>query len=257
MTQPFAPTALDERPDAIIATDPNGWSVRVRLHADQAELLIVGLDGYRRPLEFGLPIPTRDAERMIALSRGASEASVLGAEDVPTEHEHKFRVVADGWRAQADAGEELKQLYAVRDPNGWLGRVRIGETKSKLTIKGPRVGISNPEFEYTITPDFANAVWTLSPGPRLMKRRHKLDAGNGLTWEIDEFLSPAIRAFLKDEPVAEIELPRPDTPFVKPDWIGEDVSTDPAYRNDSLVDLVARTGTHPTPSAKAGPRRPR
>lgn len=252
---PTTPSAL---PDVVIAQDPNGWSIAVRRHAasEQVELLIKGMDGYRRPMEFGVPIPAPDAERMIALSRDASEAAALSLNDVPTEHEHKFKVIADGWQAQADAGEELKQLYVVRDPNGWLGRVRIGEKACKLTIKGPRVGISNPEFEYGITPDFAHAVWGISPGARLMKRRHKLPAGNGLTWEIDVFLSPAIKTFLNDQPLAEIELPSPDTPFPTPFWLGEDVSTDPDYRNDSLVDRVARAGTEPSPSNKAV-RRPR
>ena len=35
--------------------------------------------------------------------------------------------------------------------------------------------------------------------------------------------------------VAEIEIPSEDTSFEKPDWLGEEVSSDPRYFNSNLV----------------------
>jgi len=34
---------------------------------------------------------------------------------------------------------------------------------------------------------------------------------------------------------AEIELPSAETPFAKPDWVGEDVTNDHRYKNNNLA----------------------
>ena len=62
------------------------------------------------------------------------------------------------------------------------------------------------------------------------KTRYKIPAGNGLTWEIDEF-----HGVNEGLIVAEIEVPSEDTSFEKPDWLGEEVSSDPRYFNSNLV----------------------
>lgn len=59
---------------------------------------------------------------------------------------------------------------------------------------------------------------------------NKIPAGNGLTWEIDEF-----HGVNEGLIVAEIEVPSEDTSFEKPDWLGEEVSSDPRYFNSNLV----------------------
>ena len=50
-------------------------------------------------------------------------------------------------------------------------------------------------------------------------------------WEIDVF-SGANAGLV----VAEIELAHSDEPFVKPDWVGAEVSHDPRYYNVCLVE---------------------
>ena len=70
----------------------------------------------------------------------------------------------------------------------------------------------------------------LAEKPIIEKTRYKIPAGNDLTWEIDEF-----HGVNEGLVVAEIEIPSEDTAFVKPEWIGEDVSSDPRYFNSNLV----------------------
>ena len=50
-----------------------------------------------------------------------------------------------------------------------------------------------------------------------------------LKWEVDEFHG-------EDEGliIAEIELPRKDMPFEKPQWLGKEVTQDTTYYNSTL-----------------------
>ena len=69
----------------------------------------------------------------------------------------------------------------------------------------------------------------LAEKPIIEKTRYKIPMGD-FVWEIDEFFGVN-----KGLIVAEIELPSEDTPFEKPDWIGDEVSGDPRYFNSNLV----------------------
>ena len=51
-----------------------------------------------------------------------------------------------------------------------------------------------------------------------------------LKWEIDEFRSPNAGLVM-----AEIELPSEDTLFIKPSFIGEEVTHDPRYYNANML----------------------
>ncbi|MEC9134698.1 MAG: hypothetical protein VX994_00705 [Bacteroidota bacterium] len=51
----------------------------------------------------------------------------------------------------------------------------------------------------------------------------------GLTFEVDEFLSPNNNLTL-----TEIELPRENTPFQKPLWVGKEETGDPSYYNTMM-----------------------
>jgi CYTH domain-containing protein len=60
------------------------------------------------------------------------------------------------------------------------------------------------------------------------KTRHEV-MHEGMLWEVDVF-----HGANEGLVVAEIELPAEDTPFSRPDWIGEEVSQDPRYTNSRL-----------------------
>ena len=97
-------------------------------------------------------------------------------------------------------------------------------------MKGPTVGVTRLEFEYPISfEDCTTMLDQLAEKPIIEKTRYKIPMGTHV-WEIDEFFG--VNAGLI---VAEIELESEDTPFEKPEWIGEEVSGDPRYFNSNLV----------------------
>ena len=65
--------------------------------------------------------------------------------------------------------------------------------------------------------------------PIIEKYRYKVEY-HGFIWEIDEFLGENQGLI-----VAEIELEHENQAFDKPDFIGEEVSDNPRYRNSNLV----------------------
>jgi len=50
--------------------------------------------------------------------------------------------------------------------------------------------------------------------------------------------------------VAEVELEAPDEPLELPDWVGEEVTSDPRYRNVHLVEHLYSTWSTAHLSAK-------
>jgi adenylate cyclase len=144
------------------------------------------------------------------------------------EIERKFLVTGDGWRHSADGGTPLEQGYLSTDPERVV-RVRIAGHKAYLTIKGrgPTPDV-RPEFEYPIPVTEAREMLDLCTGTVLRKTRYCLPVRD-LTWEIDVFGGAHEGLVL-----AEIELPAADTPFDRPDWVGEDVTAEGRYTNAQL-----------------------
>jgi CYTH domain-containing protein len=144
------------------------------------------------------------------------------------EIERKFLLKNDTWRALAQ-GMPYRQGY-LNSAKERTVRVRtIGDT-AFLTIKGVNVGATRAEYEYPIPLTDCNAMLdTLAEKPLIEKKRYKIQHG-GLTWEIDEFFGDNQGLI-----VAEVELQREDQAFDKPDWIGDEVTTDPRYFNSNLV----------------------
>ncbi|MDM4768533.1 CYTH domain-containing protein [Pelomonas sp. SE-A7] len=143
------------------------------------------------------------------------------------EIERKFLVTGEGWR-QADA-QRYCQGYLSRDPARTV-RVRQVGTKAWLTIKGRSVGATRAEFEYEIPLADAEQLLKLCDGPLVEKWRHRVEAGGGLCWEVDEFLGDNAGLV-----VAEIELPDEAQAFERPAWLGAEVTEDPRYFNSNLA----------------------
>ena len=144
------------------------------------------------------------------------------------EIERKFLVRGQAWRAAA--GVACCQGYLSRERSCTV-RVRLAGDQAFLTVKGPGKGIVRPEFEYAIPVDDARQLLELCAKPLIEKTRRVIPY-HGFRWEVDEFFG-ANQGLV----VAEIELESPDQPFDRPDWVGEEVTDDPRYRN---VNLVAR-----------------
>ena len=145
------------------------------------------------------------------------------------EIEKKFLLKNDSWRKDVTSSCRITQGYIAA--SGVTVRVRISDNGAFLTLKGrPDANFSRTEFEYPVPESDAKAMLAEFCGTRIVdKIRHFVPAGNGLIWEIDEYLALNTGLF-----TAEIELPSPDTAFDIPDWLGDDVTGDPTYTNGAL-----------------------
>lgn len=144
------------------------------------------------------------------------------------EIERKFLVKNLDWKSQAK-GTLYRQGYLNSEKERTV-RVRTIDEKSFITVKGITTGVTRMEFEYEIP--FADATQMLDKlveKPIIEKYRYKL-AQDGLVWEIDEFLGDN-----EGLVVAEVELADAQQTLVRPDWLGEEVSSDPRYFNNNLV----------------------
>jgi CYTH domain-containing protein len=112
--------------------------------------------------------------------------------------------------------------------------VRIRGERGYLTIKGMSRdgGLSRYEWEKEIPLAEARELMELCEPGVIDKTRYLIDAGDGLTWEVDEFYGDNQGLVM-----AEIELPAADAPFARPAWLGREVTSDRRYYNSSLTKL--------------------
>ena len=148
-----------------------------------------------------------------------------------TEIERKYLVNGKPW--EGISGNKIKQGYIPKGDT--TVRIRTSDDKAYLTIKGKTVGLSRHEFEYEIDFDDACKILSLFCGKIIKKTRyiipHKKFSCYFSDWEVDVFEGEN-----KGLVVAEIELESEDQHFEVPEWIGEEVSHDPRYRNSALLD---------------------
>ena len=143
------------------------------------------------------------------------------------EIEKKFKVKDGTWRNER--GTKYRQGYLNSDKERTV-RVRTIDDKGYLTVKGVSRGAVRVEYEYEIPKVEAEAMLDdLCEKPLIEKIRCKIDH-KGLVWEVDEFLGENSGLI-----VAEVELESEDQKFVKPKWIGEEVTGDPRYFNANLI----------------------
>lgn len=146
-----------------------------------------------------------------------------------TEIERKFLMSDDSWREAADNGQPMRQGYLAGSDKSSV-RVRVSGTRANLNIKSATLGITRQEYEYPIPLNEANEMLdSLCEGPLIEKTRYHVRHGEH-TWEIDVFSGDN-----EGLVVAEIELNHAEEDFVRPPWLGEEVSDEPRYYNVSLV----------------------
>lgn len=153
------------------------------------------------------------------------------------ETERKFLVRNEDYKALAAKKLMMAQGYLASD-GGRTVRVRISGDEGYLTVKGPSAdGISRSEWEYGIPAQDALEMMKLCDGI-VEKTRWIVPAGEGRVFEVDEFHGD------NDGLVeAEIELGSPDEEFVRPDWLGKEVTGDRRYYNSSLARLPFKKWT--------------
>lgn len=144
------------------------------------------------------------------------------------EIERKFLVTGDAWKSGESS--DYRQGYLTVDRERTV-RVRIAGDRAFLTIKGITENATRSEFEYPIpVADASEMLDHLCLRPLIEKRRYLVEH-EGMTWEVDRFYGEN-----EGLVVAEVELDDENQAFSKPDWIGEEVTSDPRYYNANLVD---------------------
>ena len=111
-------------------------------------------------------------------------------------------------------------------------RIRTYGKTGYITIKYNRSesGLGVDEYEYKIPLVEALQMLSICKG-RIKKCRYLYTAEDGHVWELDEF-------YLDNDGlvVAEIELESEDEKFTIPDFIGKEVTGDPKYFNNNLIE---------------------
>ena len=153
---------------------------------------------------------------------------------MPLEIERKYLLRGLPPAVHDSTSVEIDQGYL---PGGEI-RERIRRVRNSGRVKFVRtlkagIGIERIEIEEETTEQFFLAVWPLTRGCRVQKRRYDVPDPSGLVWEIDEFLD---RGGLW---LAEVELERADQPVVPPGWLQpyvvREVTDEPAYTNRALA----------------------
>ena len=145
---------------------------------------------------------------------------------MPFEIERKFLVKGRPWES-AGVGTSLRQGYLAQSEASVV-RVRASGQQAWLTIKGPTRGLSRLEFEYEIPLEDAIPLLELCSEGLIEKTRYRIEE-RGVVFELDVF--DGANAGLV---VAEVELSHEEEDFFRPEWLGEEVSHDPRYRNSEL-----------------------
>lgn len=145
------------------------------------------------------------------------------------EIERKFLVNKDLWKREEPVKSVIiRQGYLLTDPDKTI-RVRVAGEQGYLTIKGRAAGFSRVEFEYEIPVTEAGELIDRFSANRVEKIRHYVQF-KGKLWEVDEFKGENEGLL-----IAEIELRSAEEVFEKPDWVEEEVTTDPRYLNANLA----------------------
>ncbi|PKB42838.1 CYTH domain-containing protein [Cellulophaga sp. RHA19] len=145
------------------------------------------------------------------------------------EIERKFLVKSDAFKAETISKKRIVQGFLNTDPERTV-RVRIKGDDGFLTIKGKSnsTGTSRFEWEKQIPVKEAEALLKLCEEGVIDKIRYNITVANHL-YEVDEFFSDNQGLI-----VAEVELNDEDEEFVKPNWLGEEVTGDIKYYNSQL-----------------------
>ncbi|MDL5510554.1 CYTH domain-containing protein [Arenibacter sp. M-2] len=145
------------------------------------------------------------------------------------EIERKFLVKSEDFKSDAIKNERIVQGFLNTDPLRTV-RVRIKGDKGFITVKGKgnQSGTTRFEWEKEIAVKEADALILLSEPGVIDKVRYYIEVGRHI-YEVDEFLGDNSGLI-----VAEIELEDEAEDFLKPSWLGQEVTADIKYYNSQL-----------------------
>lgn len=145
------------------------------------------------------------------------------------EIERKFLVSGD-FLPEVESSTRIVQGYISSQP-GRTVRVRVRGEEGFLTIKGAsdEKGMSRYEFEQPIALADAERLLELCEPGVIDKVRYLVPVGDHI-WEVDVFHGDNEGLIL-----AEIELASEEEPFIRPAWLGEEVTGDRRFYNSMLT----------------------
>ena len=144
------------------------------------------------------------------------------------EVERKFRLRQPPELTGSDS-DPIEQGYLAVGAEGEV-RIRRKGDRTLLTAKRG-AGLSRAEAEVEITPEQFDELWPLTEGRRLRKRRPVLPH-DGLDIEVDVY-----EGDLEGLVVAEVEFDSEEQAraFEPPAWLGDEVTGDGRFLNESLA----------------------
>jgi adenylate cyclase len=145
------------------------------------------------------------------------------------EIERKFLVSA--MPADRGPGTPIAQGYLPLASDDTELRVRRKGDATVLTVKRGS-GLDRGEEEVAISPEAFAALWPLTKGRRIEKRRYEIRHAGAIV-ELDEF-GGELEGLL----LAELEFDSKEASegFEPPDWLGREVTDDASYGNRSLAE---------------------
>ena len=153
-----------------------------------------------------------------------------------TEIERKYLTLSDAFKTEAKCSFRIKQGFLNTDPERTV-RVRLKDEQGFLTVKGmsSEDGLSRFEWEKEISKADAESLLLLCEKGVIDKVRYEIDYGNH-TFEVDEFFGDN-----EGLVIAEIELNHTKETFIKPEWLGEEVTGNIKYYNSQLSNHPFKT----------------
>lgn len=145
------------------------------------------------------------------------------------EIERKFLVKNNNFITEATSQTRIVQGYLNSHPERTV-RIRIKGNKGYITIKGKsnESGTSRLEWEKEIALEEAENLLQLCEEGIINKIRYEVPKGNHC-YEVDVFNDENSGLI-----VAEIELNNENEPFLKPEWLAQEVTQDHRYYNAYL-----------------------
>ena len=201
----------------------------------RAGLLVLGERLHRRGVETFARLSTdwlngATSPVLAKVTEVADRLALVQTPGVEIERKYLLRALPD----------VVRETPALNVRQGYLpGTSLLERVREVLSSNGPTwyrtvksgAGISRIELEDETTREVFEAMWPLTDGRRVVKRRYRIPEGD-LVWEIDEFTD-------RELVLAEVELQSPDVKVEPPAWLAPhvvgEVTDDPAYTNFRLA----------------------
>jgi adenylate cyclase len=148
---------------------------------------------------------------------------------VATEIERKFLVATRPADLERHPSDRIEQGYVAVDAAAEVRIRRRGDAMT-LTVKS-KPGRTRTEEEFAIDERRFESLWELTAGRRVIKTRYVIDH-DGVQVELDEY-HDALAGLMTAE--VEFASEAESDAFQAPAWLGQEITGDPRYANQSLA----------------------